>query len=154
MSTLPSVWPGDLLTIQNVAHDKIVAGDIVLVRRDNRFLIHRLVEKRKGQDFILWITRGDAMPRNDPPAGASELLGRVAGIRRGNRNFVPSRRVSLLHSALAWILCHWDRFRSLALRVHETRLQASPTRSDRLFRGVLRAFQGVTDASPSHTSHP
>jgi Peptidase S24-like len=123
-SMLPSVWPGDLLTIQSVAHDEVVPGDIVLVLLDGRFFIHRLIERRQNPDSISWITRGDAMPHNDPPAGASELLGRVAGIRRGHRSFVPSRRISLLHSALGWMLCRWDRFRSLALRIHMTRLEA------------------------------
>jgi Peptidase S24-like len=138
-SMLPSVWPGDLLTIQSVAHEEVVPGEIVLVLRESRFLIHRLVERRKDVGCISWITRGDAMPHNDPPAAASELLGRVTGIRRGNRIFVPCRRVSLLHSAFAWALCHSDRFRNLTLLVRAARLQA----------GV----RGVTGTSRSHTSH-
>ena len=152
-SMLPSVWPGDLLTIQSVAHDEVVPGDIVLVLRDNRFFIHRLVERQQVQDCISWITRGDAVPDNDPPVATSELLGRVAGIRRANRSFVPSRRVSLLRSALAWTLCRSDRFRNLTLRVHAARLQAGPTRAGRFFRGVLGAVRGVAGISPSHTSH-
>ena len=137
---LPSLWPGDLLTIQSAAYDEIAPGDIVLVLRDDRFFIHRLVERRLGQDCLLWITRGDAMPHNDPPAAASELLGRVASIRRGNRSFVPSRRVSPLHSALAWMLCHWDRFRSLALRIHAA---MSAGRSDRAARQIVFAAYSV-----------
>jgi hypothetical protein len=35
----------------------------------------------------------------------------VVCICRANRSFVPSRRISLLHSALAWMLCRSDRFR-------------------------------------------
>jgi hypothetical protein len=137
---LPSLWPGDLLTIQSVAHDEVVLGDIVLVLRDHGLLIHRLVEKRQEQGCISWITRGDAVPQNDPPAAASELLGRVTEIRRGHRIVVPSRRVSLLHSVLACALCHSDRFRNLTLRVQAARVQA----------GV----RGVAGISPSHTSHP
>jgi signal peptidase I len=139
-SMLPSLWPGDLLTIESVAHSEVVPGDIVLVLRDHAFLIHRLVERRQDQGCISWITKGDAVPRNDPPAGASQLLGRVTGIQHGIRLLVPSRRVSLLHSVLAWGLCHSDRFRNLTLRVHATRAQA----------GV----RGVAGISPSHTSHP
>jgi len=128
-SMLPSVWPGDLLTIQSVAHNEIVPGDIVLVLRDSRFRIHRLVGKRQDQDFVLWLTRGDAMPQNDPPAIGSELLGRVSGIRRGKRSVVPTGRVPMLHSALAWMLCRWSRFRNLALRIHAARLQADTSHS-------------------------
>jgi hypothetical protein len=123
-SMLPAVWPGDLLTIQGVVHDEVVPGDIVLVLRDKRFFVHRLVEKQPGQDCDSLITRGDAMPDNDPPAAASELLGRVAGIRRGDRSFVPSRRVSLPNFAIARMLCRWSRVRSLALNIHVARLQA------------------------------
>ncbi len=126
-SMLPSVWPGDLLTIQHVAHDELVPGDIVLVLRDNSFLIHRLVEMNRDQNCIFLITRGDAVPQNDLPVTASELLGRVAGIRRGHRSFVPSRRVSPLHSALARMLCRWNHVRSLALRLHAVRMQAGAT---------------------------
>lgn len=128
-SMLPSVWPGDLLTIQGAAHDEVVAGDIVLVLRDSRFFVHRLVEMRPSQDCDSLITRGDAMPDNDPPAAASELLGRVAGIRRGDRSFVPNRRVSPLHSALARALRRWGRFRSLTLRIHTALLQAGTSHS-------------------------
>lgn len=117
-SMLPSLWPGDLLTIQSAAYDEVVPGDIVLVMRDNRFFVHRIVETRRDGDCISWITRGDAMPQSDPPTAASELLGRVVGISRANRSFIPSRRVLPVHSALAKMLCQSDRLRALALRIH------------------------------------
>ncbi len=139
-SMLPSVWPGDLLTIQRVAHDELAPGEIVLVLRDNRFVIHRLIKRRQDEGCISWITKGDAVPGDDPPARASELLGRVAWIHRGHRILAPSRQVSPFHSAFAWALCHSDRFRSLTLRLHAARFQA----------GV----PGVAGAFPSHTSYP
>jgi hypothetical protein len=150
---LPSLWPGDLLTIQSAAYDEVVPGDIVLVLRESRFVVHRLVERRRVQDRLLWITRGDAMPHEDPPAAASELLGRVAGIRRANRSFVPSRRISLLQSALAWMLCRWNLFRNLALRIRAGRLQAGPTRARRFVRSVFAARRELP-STLSRTSHP
>jgi hypothetical protein len=114
-SMLPSVWPGDQLTIQSTGYDDLVPGDIVLLVRDDRIFVHRLVEKSESQNSLWCVTRGDAMPQHDPPAGASELLGRVVGIHRGNRSFAPSRRVSLVHSVLARMFCHSDRVRNLAL---------------------------------------
>jgi Peptidase S24-like len=152
-SMLPSVWPGDLLTIQSAAYDEAGPGDIVLVLRDKRFFVHRLVERRLDPDCISWVTRGDAMPHCDPPAAASELLGRVVGIRRANRSFVPNRRVLLLHSALAWMLCRWDRFRNLTLDIHAVSLQAAPTRPGQFVRGLLGALRGIPGISPSGTSH-
>jgi signal peptidase I len=151
-SMLPTMWPGDLLTIESVACDEVVPGDIVLVLRNHRFFVHRLVERRRVQDCLSWITRGDAMPCNDPPAAASELLGRVAGIRRANRNFVPSRRVSQFHSALAWTLFRWERFRGLTLRIRAASLQVGATRAGQFVRGVFGAVRGIPGVPPSRTS--
>lgn len=122
-SMLPTVWPGELVTIQSAADDEVVPGDIVLVLRDDRFFVHRLVERRVVQDSILLIMRGDAMPHNDPPAAASQLLGRVTRIRRGNRSLVPNRRVPVFQSAVTWVLCHCDRLRNLMLHLHAASLQ-------------------------------
>lgn len=149
-SMLPSLWPGDLLTIQRAVYDEIVSGDIVLVMRDNRFFVHRLVERRRVHDYFSWITRGDAMPHNDPPIGASELLGRVAGVRRGNRSFVPSRRVSRLQSMLAWMLCRWGRFRSLTLRIRAACPQAGSTPANQSSLGALGPVRGIRGTSSSH----
>jgi hypothetical protein len=152
-SMLPCLWPGDLLTIQNAVHDEVVPGDIVLVMRDNRFFAHRVVESRLDRDCISWITRGDGVPHSDPPVAASELLGRVTGIRRANRSFVPSRRISLLQSALAWMLRRWDHFRSLALLIHTARLHAGPARTGQFCCGVFGAVRGITVISSSRTFH-
>jgi len=152
-SMLPSVWPGDLLTIQSAAHDEVVAGDMVLVLRDNRFFVHRLVGWRLGRGGLLLVTKGDAMPHDDPPAAASELLGRVANVCRYNRSFVPSRRISLSHSALAWMLCRWDRFRNLALRIHGVCQQASPRRAGEFSRDPFGAVRKIPNAL-LRSSHP
>jgi magnesium-transporting ATPase (P-type) len=152
---LPSVWPGDVLTIESAAHGEIVPGDIVLVMRDNRFFVHRLVETQQVHGGTLWITRGDAMPHDDPPATESQLLGRVAGIRCGNRSLIPSRQVSPLHFGLAWMLCRWDRFRNLALNTHAASLHGGKTRAGEFFRGVLGCVRGVPESiGPTPTSHP
>jgi signal peptidase len=153
-SMLPSLWPGDLLTIQCVEHNQVVPGDIVLVMRDNRFFAHRLIGKQHDQDCVTLITRGDAVPQNDPPVATSEVLGRVSGVRRGSRILVPSQRVSLFHRVLAWMLCHQDHFRSVALRIHAARLQASPPRAGQFFRGVFAAVREIPGDLSSRTSQP
>ena len=152
-SMLPSLWPGDLLTIQSVTHEEAVPGDVVLVLRNKRFFIHRLVEKQGVQACLSLITRGDAMPDRDPPSAASQLLGRVAVVRRGDRSFVPKRRVSPLHSALAWTLRHCDRLRTLALRIHAVRQRASPMRAERFFQATLGAKRAIPSSDPSRVFH-
>jgi Peptidase S24-like len=120
-SMLPSLWPGDVLTIEPAEHQKIIAGDIVLVLHNHRFFVHRVIEKREnGCSF--WITRGDSMPQSDPPAIEADLLGKVVRVARGSRIFTPMPRISMLHSVLAWVLCRSGRMRSAALRIHSARV--------------------------------
>ncbi len=142
-SMLPSVWAGDLLTIESARYDEVVPGDIVLVLRDKRFFIHRLVERRRGQNCVSLITRGDALSHHDPPAAASELLGRVVRIRRADRDFAPRRRVSKFHSCLSRTLLHWENFRKLTWHFRPARLQPGRIRPGRLVRGLWGTLQGI-----------
>ena len=152
-SMLPSLWPGDVLTIQSVTCEEAVPGDVVLVLRNKRFFIHRLVEKQGVQGCLSLITRGDAMPDRDPPCAASQLLGRVAVVRRGDRSFVPNRRVSPLHSALAWTLQNCDSLRTLTLRIHAARQRVGPMRARRFFRAALGAQRVIPGRDPSRGFH-
>jgi hypothetical protein len=113
-SMLPSIWPGDLLSIEHKPGKEIVPGDIVLVARDERFVVHRLIEKSTSR----WITRGDSLPQNDAPVAEVQVLGRVSLIHRKAGLIVPNPRLSVLVRTLAWMLCHWDLFRTIALRIH------------------------------------
>jgi hypothetical protein len=122
VSMLPSLWPGDLVTVQAAMPNDIMPGDIGLVLRNKRCFIHRVVAKQISDGGVSFIMRGDAMPDNDPIVVAAEFLGRVIAVRRANRRFVPARRVSLANSAVRWILCRSDRLRSLSLRLHAARL--------------------------------
>jgi hypothetical protein len=65
-----------------------------------------------------WITRGDAMPQNDPPVRPGDILGRVSEIHRGTRVIITNRQVPPYQRLLAWILCHSQLCRRLALRAH------------------------------------
>jgi hypothetical protein len=113
-SMLPSIWPSDVLSIESKCGQNLVPGDIVLVARDGRFFIHRLIAKHGPQ----WITRGDALPRNDPPVAEAQVLGKVSTIHRRMRTIVPRPRVTPLARTLAWIFCRSNSFRNVALRVH------------------------------------
>jgi len=121
-SMLPSIWPGDVLVIESTAGSQIIPGEIVLVERDARFFVHRLVKRLNSH----CITRGDSVPQNDPPVDALELLGRVAEIHRKRRVIIPEPQVSLTVRALGWMLCHYDLLRNLALRIHAFQQNRSP----------------------------
>jgi hypothetical protein len=128
-SMLPSIWPGDVLSIESKGGQNVVPGDIVLVARDGRFFIHRLIAKHGAQ----WITCGDAIPQNDPPVAEAQVLGKVSTIHRRMRTIVPGLRVTPLVRTLAWIFCRSDLFRSVALRIHSG--SCKPTRAQRLLVG-------------------
>ena len=42
---LPTLWPGDLLTVQSRRAEDIEPGEIVLYMRGGRFFIHRVKSK-------------------------------------------------------------------------------------------------------------
>ena len=116
-SMLPTIWPGDILQIESTASDQLAVGDVVLVKRAKSIVIHRLMKNDGPQ----WVTRGDAMPQDDPPVTAADVLGRVALIERRNRATEPRRRVTLIQRALAWVLCRWQICRNVALRARASR---------------------------------
>ncbi len=51
VSMLPTLWPGDVLTVQSVRPEQVEPGEIVLYMRQDRFFIHRIVstDLRRGQ---------------------------------------------------------------------------------------------------------
>jgi len=115
-SMLPAIWPGDLVSIESAAPDSLVPGDLVLILQEGRFLLHRLIGRTQDEDEQpRWITRGDSMPQNDPPAATPELVGRVSRIH-GRRHLPLNGQPTFLGSISARILCHCNLVRSLALR--------------------------------------
>jgi len=113
-SMLPTIWPGDVLLVEGRALDQLECGDLVLVKREEGVRIHRLVINCGAH----WITRGDAMPQDDPPLRPAEILGRVAEIRRPKKVLTPSRQVRLMDRLVARLLCQWGPCRRLALLTH------------------------------------
>jgi signal peptidase I len=82
ISMHPTIRDGDAIMIAPVVTDDVVAGDILLCRRGNRVVAHRVVGVARdvtGRSFEL---RGDANPSCDTPIGADAVVGRVIGVRR------------------------------------------------------------------------
>jgi signal peptidase I len=122
-SMLPSVWPGDIVSVEGQAADAVACGDIVLYEADNSFFVHRVVGKSGDKNQVQWITRGDSMPQADPAVPESHVLGRVFSICRGRRTITPRRSLRLFMRMAGWALCHSESLRSVALRVHSLRIR-------------------------------
>jgi signal peptidase I len=121
ISMLPTLWPGDLLTIEPVDIEQVMRGHLVLYMRENRLVVHRAVECVGGKEQCLWTTRGDALFRTDHPVTAEELLGRVVKVSRCGQSFAPAASVSHLARFCGLLLYSWDQLRGWLLRFHSWR---------------------------------
>lgn len=121
ISMLPTLWPGDLLTVQSHTFEQVQPGDIVLYMREGRFFVHRIKRKSGLPGEPVLLTRGDSMAEEDPPVRRTELLGVVDHIRRHGSLIVPNRKLSPFRLIRAWTLCHWSLCRRVALRLHARR---------------------------------
>jgi signal peptidase I len=107
VSMLPTLWPGDLLTVQSHQPEHAEPGEFVLYMRGGRFFIHRIVRKSLAGNQTFLITRGDCMAENDPPVRSGELLGKITEVQRAGSVFSPARELSPFRRLLAYMLCHW-----------------------------------------------
>jgi len=112
---LPSLWPGDVVVIENNPEYEFLAGDIALALHEGGFRLHRLVDV--GANLIM---RGDALAQGDPPVVLSDLLGRVVSVERNGYSFSPPR-MTLIRQALGHIFCRCDLLRNWALRIRSAR---------------------------------
>jgi signal peptidase I len=119
VSMLPTLWPGDILTVRSQRAEEVEPGDVMLYMRRERFFIHRVVTNRLIGNELFLIARGDSMPEADPPVRGGQVLGRITEIRRASSILLPAPELSLLSRVLAYMFCHWDLFRRVGLRLWE-----------------------------------
>jgi hypothetical protein len=110
-SMLPSIWPGDVLTVRRRYAAELRPGRIVLCYRNGGFVAHRLVGKRGDH----WITRGDSHTFEDTPFAGEDVLGEVVGIQRGSRSVPLSR--AWWHRAGSWVAARSETFTRILLRL-------------------------------------
>jgi hypothetical protein len=101
-SRLPSIYPGDLLTIRSEAMAQARCGEIVLCLRDGRFWIHRVTRKWREGGLLRFATRGDALTLEDPLVDEHQLLGRVAAIVRHGKLVDLARKNGPRTKLLRW----------------------------------------------------
>jgi signal peptidase I len=80
-SMLPSIWPGDMITIRQQSPNEFLVGDIGLFRKSERFFAHRIEKIVTIADSLHFITRGDSVLESDPCFHSAELLGKVVAIQ-------------------------------------------------------------------------
>lgn len=108
-SMVPSILPGDLISVRRVRLSEISSGEIVLYAREGRLFAHRVVGCAGSSEQPLLITRGDRLSQNDPPVSPNELIGRVTSIQRdgiehGDQEIKLSAQASGPNQALVRLL--------------------------------------------------
>jgi hypothetical protein len=89
-SMVPSILPGDLVSVQRAGFSEISTGDVVVYSREGRLFAHRAVGLSGDTSDPRLIARGDRLCDNDAPISSTALLGRVTSIERADgRGFRP-----------------------------------------------------------------
>jgi len=120
-SMVPSLHPGDFISIQPSGLSEIEQGDIAVYSREGRLIAHRVVARAGSPEQPLLMLRGDRLRRNDSPVCSSELLGRVHFIERGDRRFAPSSKFSIWKRMIVLLLRCSDRATYVYLRLDARR---------------------------------
>jgi signal peptidase I len=107
-SMVPSILPGDVISVRHAGPFEISPGEIVLYSREGRLFAHRVVAHAGSHGDPRLITRGDRLSHNDPPVSSSELLGRVTSIQRGgergHRHVQPSSNPNVWERMIVRVL--------------------------------------------------
>lgn len=116
-SMLPTLWPGEVLTIQVQSLEQVRSSEVVLFSREGRFFIHRVLRKVKMGLETRLITRGDALPWVDATVLPIEFLGKIVSVRRGVRE-IPVPACSPWRRFMGLALTYSVHLRSLGIRWH------------------------------------
>jgi signal peptidase I len=93
-SMAPLLRPGDMVMAQRVMPEALRRGDLIVVRRPDDLITHRLVAV-EAQGCL---TKGDNCHFADAPVPAQTILGRVVAIKRGDlRVDLTSRRWAVVN---------------------------------------------------------
>jgi signal peptidase I len=126
-SMLGAIWPGDEVVFEICEPDDVALGDVLLYRRDDRLVVHRVIQIFRLGEALEFQTRGDNQRGCDLPVSAEELLGRAVLLRHANgsparlaqkrspaaklfacltsRSTLVCELVLRLHAAFEWLFC-------------------------------------------------
>ncbi len=120
-SMVPTIFPGEVVTVRRTAPSEVECGDIILYTRGDRFFAHRAVRRIETFGTIEWVTRGDSLYDDDPPVFERELLGAVTSIQRGGKQLSLRRTRTLSKRVAAWCVRRFSAALAICLRWHKFR---------------------------------
>jgi signal peptidase I len=101
-SMAPTLLPGDQVIVHAANPAHLRPGDILVVRQQGAWLVHRLIGRSiKGRNLFLFM-KGDNSAEPDNPYPAAELYGMVETVERAGRAYsLRSRRAITLGRVIA-----------------------------------------------------
>ena len=91
-SMWPAIRPGDTVVIDPIGTRLPEIGEIVALKRDGGYVIHRVTGVTAGRDATIIRTQGDSVTREDEPADAGMIAGVVGSVVRSGRQQQPPPR--------------------------------------------------------------
>jgi Peptidase S24-like len=141
-SMIPSIYPGDLLTVRAESADNARRGEIVFFLLAGRPFVHRVMRKWPERNRVVFATRGDALPKEDPSIDASQLLGRVTHIQRRGKSISVVTKPGPFMRAHRWAARNSQTFARLLLAAHVLRTRLSGRSTDFADRPASDHLQG------------
>jgi signal peptidase I len=118
-SMLPTLWPGDIVTISARKDEDIWTGDIVTFAARGKIVSHRLIGRTAETGWL--VTRGDRCQQDDPPVFPGDVLGVVTRILRGPTHVPIQPAITLTTRSIGWLFRHSALATRVILRVHQCR---------------------------------
>lgn len=122
-SMLPMIRSGDFLLVEPDCAN-IRRGDIMVFRFGHELVTHRVISLKDEESGLWYVTKGDNRLWADPDVAASEIIGRVLAIKRGNRHFDLDNRT--------WRIASWLIGCTMLLWIRTAGTARSALHSDRL----------------------
>lgn len=91
-SMWPAIRPGDAVVIDPIGTRLPEIGEIVALKRDGGYVIHRVTGVTACKDATHIRTQGDGVTHEDEPSDARMIAGVVGSVQRSRRRRQPSPR--------------------------------------------------------------
>lgn len=103
-SMRPAINDGDALVMEPVSPAAVAPGDVLLYRKHQRGIAHRVVHvRRRDEGVTAFLLRGDAASACDEAVAPHEVLARIIAVERGRPRW-SARLPAPLRRTGRWLL--------------------------------------------------
>lgn len=85
-SMMPFLRQGDEAIVTRAAIYDLNTGDIVIFKKQEQYIAHRLLTKTIGINGYILTTKGDACKEADNPISENEIIGKVIQVTRNSNS--------------------------------------------------------------------